>query len=130
MPDFMDAPAIDFDETAEITDVYVIDGPPETQDSDPGDTAPDAVMVDMLFGDASAPVSRESLDLGQADAFVFAVFQNAGYDGAAAPDTGTPAPEPEEEEPQPGTLEFERKHLGGARHTAMGAMLQSFLIYG
>ena len=123
-PDF-DAPTIVEENAADNTDVYLYVAEGGGDEA----AAADAALYDLLYGedvqttgDAGAP------DFDAEDSFAFLLGNVT--DGAAIPDPSTPAPPKTPPAPPEYGWEWEMENIGGARHTATGAMLQRILIYG
>lgn len=127
MPDFFDygfdAPAIQNDDTADLTDVYVSPDSHESGSGDSESTADATVPYDLLdLGTGGKDATPFDFSTDSADLFV---FLSAGQgDGSATSDSATPAPKPE---PPEFGLEWEMKNLTSARHTATGALLRGIL---
>ena len=133
---FEDAPLIELDEAATISDAYYF--VPEAQtDAAPANIMTPAIAATLYDNEpADQTGSQTGFDFEDdvSDVFVFASSIGDSGNGAATADNSTPTP-PEEETEQEKALremiERERnffKHP--ARHAATGAMLLRSLVYG
>ncbi len=122
-----EAPLIEDQASADLTDVYAyVDADDRGSDATAAKEVDFASQVLMAEEEASQVARSDSTE----DVFVFLTGLLATGDGSVIPNSSVPAPE--EEEPGPPELgwEWEIENLGTARHTATGAMLQRFLVFG
>lgn len=121
-----DAPLIDTQHTADLTDIYVYD-PSSQADADATASKDTDFLHEIIHGDEAAAdaTSTVTLELDAEDWFVFAM--GAPGTGTAVFDSSTPAPEPEPEEPNPGKalVEQDIENIGTARYSTLESVVRN-----
>lgn len=120
---FHDAPLADSSSDADATDFYLYEDPSDNAGGK-GDAVDAPFTLDLFDTGEPAAQGDSEFDLGTDAADVFVFFSSPPGTASASSDPATPAPpEPPKQDPEP-------QKLDGARHSAIGAMLQRWLIYG